>query len=309
MSAARFACLDIGGTKLAAAVVTGDGTIGQQLTVPTGAADGAGAVLDRAVALLREVLTTERREHGAPSAIGVSTNGLTRPDGVDLAPSVPGWSELRIPARLRLEFPGLPCAIVNDVKSGAEAELAWGELRGVGTGLYLNFGTGVAAAIVAGGQVLQGAHGAAGEIGYLLPGTAALTGRPGQAPLEDLIGGRGVAEWASAELGRPATMADLVRSAGTGDDAEVLYDRLADQLALWTVNLTIMIDPERVVIGGGLVRTAAEPVLDRLRAAIGRAAPFPAEVVRARFGADSALVGAAAVALRLDQAHVEADLP
>ena len=302
MSTERFVCLDIGGTKLAAAVVTGDGTIRQHLTIPTRAAGGAAAVLDRAIALLREVLTAEQREHGPPSAIGVSTNGLTRPDGVDLAPSVPGWSELRIPARMGLEFPALRCAIVNDVKSGAEAELDWGELRGVGTGLYLNFGTGVAAAIIAGGQVLPGAHGAAGEIGYLLPDTAALTARlPGQAPLEELIGGRGVAEWASAELGRPVTMADLVRSAGTGDDAEALYNRLADELALWTVNLTIMIDPERVVVGGGLVRTAAEPVLDRLRAAIGRAAPFPAEVVRARFGADSALVGAAAVALRQSQ--------
>jgi glucokinase len=68
---------------------------------------------------------------------------------------------------------------------------------------------------------------------------------------------------------------------------------------LWTVNLTIMVDPQRVVLGGGLVRGGAAPLLDRLQSAVRKAVPFPAEVRRARFGADSALVGAGAVALRL----------
>jgi hypothetical protein len=54
-----------------------------------------------------------------------------------------------------------------------------------------------------------------------------------------------------------------------------------------------------VVVGGGLVRGGAEPLLDRLRSALRKAAPFPPEIRRARFGADSALVGAGAVALRL----------
>jgi glucokinase len=299
MSLARTVCLDIGGTKLASAVVAADGSIDGRQAIPTVATDGAEAVLDRAMELLHRVLAAEQREHGLPAALGISTNGLTRPDGVDLAPSVPGWSRLRIPSRLRREFPGLPCAIVNDVKAGAEAELAWGELRGVSTGLYLNFGTGVAAAIITGGQVVQGANGAAGEIAYLLPAAGALDRlQPGDTPLEELIGGRGVARWASAELGRPVTMAEIITSAGAGE-THGPYDRLTKLIALWTVNLAIMIDPERVVVGGGLVRAGAEPVMEQLRAALRKAAPFPAEVRRARFGADSALVGAGAVALRL----------
>jgi glucokinase len=299
MRPTRIACLDIGGTKLASAVVAAGGSIHGHRVIATAAADGAEAVLDRAIALLHEVLAGEQRAGGTPAALGISTNGLTRPDGVDLAPSVPGWSRLRIPSRLQREFPDLPCAIVNDVKAGAEAELAWGELRDISMGLYLNFGTGVAAAIISGGQVVQGAHGAAGEIGYLLPAAAAMDRlQPGQAPLEELIGGRGVARWASAELGRPVTMAEIMASAGVGETRE-LYGRLMNQIALWTVNLAIMVDPERVVVGGGLVRTAAEPILDRLQAALAKAAPFPVDVRRARFGADSALVGAGAVALRL----------
>lgn len=300
MNPARIACLDVGGTKLASAVVAADGSIHGYRVIPTAAADGAGAVLDRAMALLHEVLDAEQRERGIPAALGVSTNGLTWPDGVDLAPSVPGWSRLRIPARLRQEFPGMPCVIVNDVKAGAEAELAWGRLRGISSGLYLNFGTGVAAAIISSGQVVQGAHGAAGEIAYLLPTAGALDHlQQGATPLEELIGGRGVAHWASAALGRPVTMAEIITSAGAGETRE-LYERLTKLIAMWTVNLSIIVDPERVVVGGGLVRAGAAPILDQLQAALTKAAPFPVEIRRARFGADSALVGAAAVALRLN---------
>src|SRR5580698_3216178 len=169
MSAPRIAGLDIGGTKLASAIIAADGSIHGHQVIPTAAADGAETVLDRAVALLHGVLASEQRERGTPAALGLSSNGLTRPDGVDLAPAVPGWSQLRIPARLAREFPGLPCAIVNDLKAGAEAELAWGELRGISTGLYLNFGTGVGATIISGGQVMQGANGAAGEIACRMP--------------------------------------------------------------------------------------------------------------------------------------------
>jgi glucokinase len=299
MKAPRIASLDIGGTKLASAIVAADGTVHGHQVIPTAAADGAETVLDRAVGLLQDVLAAEQRERGTPAGLGISTNGLTRPHGVDLAPAVPGWSRLRIPARIGTEFPGLPCAIVNDLKAGAEAELAWGELRGISTGLYLNFGTGVGATIISGGQVAQGANGAAGEIAYLLPDAAALERlQPGETPLEDLMGGRGVARWASAELGRPVTMAEIITSAGDGETG-ALYDRLTRLIELWTVNLTIMVDPQRVVLGGGLVRGGAAPLLDRLQSAVRKAVPFPAEVRRARFGADSALVGAGAVALRL----------
>ena len=63
--------------------------------------------------------------------------------------------------------------IDNDVNAAAAAELRWGALRGVDIGLYVNLGTGLAAALVVGGRVVPGAHGAAGEIGYLLVDPAA----------------------------------------------------------------------------------------------------------------------------------------
>jgi glucokinase len=86
---------------------------------------------------------------------------------------MPGWSRLRIPALLRERFPDMAISVMNDVKAATMAEMTWGALRGISHGLYFNLGTGIAAGIVAGGEILVGAHGAAGEIGYILPGREA----------------------------------------------------------------------------------------------------------------------------------------
>ena len=133
------------------------------------------------------------------SALGVATKGVTGEDGV-LISGMPGWSSLRIPARLLGRFPDLAVSITNDVKAATLAEMTWGALRGVTYGVYVNLGTGIAAGIVTGGEILKGAHGAAGEIGFLIPGREALgpgkreatVGGDNAAPLEELVGGRAV---------------------------------------------------------------------------------------------------------------------
>ena len=81
------------------------------------------------------------------------------------------------------------------------AELRWGSLRGADPAILLILGTGIAAAIVAGGEVIQGANGAAGEIGYSLRGMCETTGAAeGHAPLEEFAGGRAIGERASELL-------------------------------------------------------------------------------------------------------------
>jgi len=88
-------------------------------------------------------------------------------------------------------FPALPAAFGNDVKLAALAELTWGALAKVAHGVYLNLGTGIAATLVVDGQVVDGAHGAAGEIGYWLTGSAMpQAAAQGAAPTEEALGGR-----------------------------------------------------------------------------------------------------------------------
>ena len=100
--------------------------------------------------------------------MGVSTFGIPSEDGVALAPAIDGWEDLAMGRDLREAFDGTPVTMATDVKAAALAEARWGALAGVDPGVYLNLGTGLAAAIVAGGRVLAGANGAAGEIGYNL---------------------------------------------------------------------------------------------------------------------------------------------
>ena len=288
--------LDIGGTKLAAGVVDSSGGLRDRRIVATERRAGAEIVLGHALGLVEELVAGEREAGRTPRALGVSTNGLTREDGVDLAPAVDGWEKLRIPAELRRRFPKLRTCIVNDVKAATAAEMMWGALRGVSEGLYVNLGTGLAAGIVSGGRLRQGAHGAAGEVGYIVPSLKALAERqPGQAVLEEQIGGRGVELWTETELGRPVTAAELLGLAQHDERALRLQERLLDEIALWVANVAVVVDPSRVVLGGGMVRSAAQ-VCRRVQETIGLVAPFGAEVLPAHFGAESALLGAGAVA-------------
>ena len=225
--------------------------------------------------------------------------GLTRVDRVDLAPNVPGWENLKIPAVIDEAFPALPAAFGNDVKLAALAELAWGALAGVTSGVYLNLGTGIAATLVVGGQVVEGAHGAAGEVGYWLTDGSATPrmAADGAVPTEEALGGRGVARRAAALFGWPVEVAELVARVEDDERADVLLQRVWDQIGALAANLAIVCDPEILVLGGGYVRSDRFPI-DAIARLVARAVPYPPEVVRARFAGDASLHGAVAVALR-----------
>lgn len=298
-AAGAVLALDIGGTKIAAAIGDGDGALRHRRSLPTDAGRGAERVLEAALGLARAVLGEERASGGEVGAVGVSTMGLTRPDRVELAPNVPGWADLALPAAMGDAFPGMPAAFGNDVKLAALAELTWGALSRVECGVYLNLGTGVAAGLVVGGQVVEGAHGAAGEVGYWLTDGSSTRrmAADGAVPTEEALGGRGVARRASELLGRPVEVAELVDLAEEDLRARALLDEVWEGIAALVANLAIVCDPAVLALGGGYVRADRFPI-DRLAGLVARAVPFPPEVVRARFAGDASLHGAVAAALR-----------
>lgn len=289
--------LDIGGTKLAAGVGTADGELRREVTEPTLASEGADTVLARAIALARRCHDEELAEGGRIGGVGVSTMGLTRPSHVELAPNVPGWEQLRLPEAFTAAFPGLPVAIGNDVKAATQAEMAWGSLKDVGDGIYLNLGTGIAAGIVSGGQLMVGAHGAAGEVGYsLFRGLPeARMAADGGLPFEEWFGGAGVAR-RLAGTGLPPSVADLSASRGEDPAAHAFLGELWSGIAVLAANLCIFFDPTVLSLGGGYVR-GDSGLLERVRELVSGAVPYPPDVVRARYGADASLRGAAALAL------------
>jgi glucokinase len=190
--------------------------------------------------------------------------------------------------------PAVPVVVGNDVKAGALAEHRSGALRGARTGLYLNLGTGVAMAAVVDGVVLTGAHGAAGEVAYTHTAVGQRGAADDRAPLEEIVGGRVLDEAASRVVGRPTTSVEALRS-----DDEALRTALEPALAaldLALVNACCLLDPDVVVVAGGLMN-AAEALLPRLQHAVDRGAPLPPTVVAAHHTFDAPLIGALLLAV------------
>lgn len=290
---------DFGGTKIAVAACDLDGVRLDSVVVDSRPQDGAEAAFARGLAAGRGLLAgldPGRRL----AAIGAATFGIPFDDHVDLAPSIPGWEQLAFGTRLRQAFPTVPIRLSTDVKAAAAAEVAWGALAGFDPALYLNLGTGLAAAIVTGGDVLAGAHGAAGEIGYNIRDVRDLGG-PGadRILLEDAVSGRALAgsvRPTGGGNGRQVTAAELFDLAATRPDASAVVEEFVLELGLHVANLAVAVDPARIAVGGGMVRSWArlEP---GLRRALDLAVPFPPELVPAAFPYDAPLIGALAIGI------------
>lgn len=285
--------LDFGGTKTAVAVCDPAGNRLAGAVVDSLGHRGARASFDQAVATARRLLAAAG---GATlAAVGVSTFGIPHADRVDLAPAIDGWSGFALGRALRAAFDGVSVAMMTDVKAAACAEARWGALAGCDPGVYLNLGTGLAAAVVSGGRVISGRHGAAGEIGYSLRSPADV-GLPAghRTTLEEAVSGLGLQRQASAS-GRPLTAAEVF-AASAGDPAlGKLVTAFVEELAYHLVNLAILVDPERIAVGGGMVRSFGR-IRPRLAEALTRGVPFPPELVPARHPYDAPLIGAIALA-------------
>jgi glucokinase len=294
--------LDFGGTKIALAVCTPDGERLAATTVSSGGELGARASFERGVQAARDLLAGH-----APgcelAAAGVATFGIPFEDRVELAPAIEGWGELAFGKELRAAFPGSVIKMATDAKAAAHAEARWGALTGYDPAIYLNLGTGLSAAIVAGGQVLTGGNGAAGEIGYNLR-TAADVGLPlaARVPLEDMISGQALARRAAADakLDGPAAVGQVFEASEHDPQARALVADFINELAFHVVNLAICLNPVRIAVGGGLVGSW-DRIRPGLEQALAAGVPFPPELVVARFPSEAPLIGAIALAVEAVQ--------
>lgn len=281
--------LDFGGSKTAAAVSDADGQCLGRVITPVEPHATAVQTFAQAVGAARALISRVASE-GSLAAVGACTFGIPHDDRVDLAPNIPGWESLPFGSALRQAFPGAAVRMATDVKAAAQAEAESGSLSGCDPGLYVNLGTGFAVAIVVGGRVLTGRHDAAGEIGYSLHRDA----RPNDPTrLEDVVSGKALDELAREVVGRPSA-AELAERADIDSVAAAAWSRFVAELTFHLVNIVITLDPQRVVVGGGMVRSwnrLETPIADALAAAV----PFPPELVLATHPFDAPLLGALAL--------------
>jgi len=288
--------LDFGGTKIAGAVCDMTGFRLGSMTIDTRAADGAQTSLERGLLAARSLLDTSAG--GRPlAAVGACTIGIPSENGISLAPTIPGWGALVLDRELRRVFEGAEIRLATDVKAAAQAEAEWGALAGCDPGIYLNLGTGLAVAIVADGAVVAGSHGAAGEIGYNLRHLTDV----GQLlddrlPLEGAVSGMALTRAARNVFPTAESAAAVFERAADNPWVARLVTDFIAELSYHLVNLAIAVDPARIVVGGGMVRSW-DQLYGGLREALDAAVPFPPDLVRADFPFDAPLMGALALGL------------
>ncbi|HZJ27311.1 MAG TPA: ROK family protein [Acidimicrobiia bacterium] len=307
--------LDIGGTNLRAAVVDRDGVV---LTHRREVSAGAWEPMRGHIL---EVIAALRAEHDV-AAVGIGAAGLVDRDGViRYAPNVPGF--LNTPVRSEIEEAiGLPTIVENDANAAAWGELTHGAARGADDALIITLGTGVGGGIVSGGRLLRGANSFGGEIGHFtvdVDGPMCACGEPGH--WEALASGTALgrmARDAAAAGTAPAVLAaaggrvDAVTGIHVSDaarhgapDALALVTRYAEYVALGLIGLANILDPEIVVVSGGLI-AEGEMLLGPVRSSFadrieGTAYRPTPPIVVAELGDTAGTVGAAMIARSLVQ--------
>lgn len=282
--------LDVGGTKVAGALVTGDGRVlARAGPLPTPASGGR--ELTRVLAALVRQLAGEA---DAPvAAAGVSVAGRVAPGTgvVEFAPNVPALRGFPLGPALSGEL-GLPTAVVYDGHAGALGEFRYGAGRGTRNMAFLIVGTGVGGGLVLDGRLYQGSRGIAGAAGWMVvdPRTAASPRAPAIGALESTAAGPAIA----AAAGRPARDAASAAAAGDGR-CRAAVDRAAQAFAHAVVGIVSLLDLDAVVLGGG-VGSGLAAFTAQAREAVGRLAqPASRGAVRilpAALGGDAFLLGA-----------------
>jgi glucokinase len=297
--------IDIGASKMAAALVGTDGAIRHRAEAPTDAGpdNDAERVWAPLAALAERMLVTANGQ--CVVGIGVGSAGpLDSVRGTVSPVNISAWRNFPLTDRLAALAPGLPVRLAGDGVCAAAGEHWQGAGRGVDDLLVVVVSTGVGGGLVQNGRLVAGPTGNAGHVGHMV---VDMTGEPcpcgGQGCVEALASGPSMVRWAVRHGWRPPApnpgAVHLADSARQGDLVACrAFERGGAAIAAGAVSVAAVCDLTRVVVGGGVSR-AADLLLPPLSAAITRYARLgflqDLTVVPARLGVDAGLVGAAAM--------------
>jgi glucokinase-like ROK family protein len=292
--------VDLGGTKMFGTIADLGGNIQKEIYLPW-EAETAMERLERLSELIEQLIQYPRPADQRIRGIGIGVPGVTLADeGVVVwAPSL-GWRDLELKQILHDRF-NLPVVVENDVNLAALGEYGFGVARGASSLVCIAIGTGIGSGIVIDRQIHRGFHQSAGEIGYL-PVSSKSLGKTYDnfGDLESRASGLGIARRAMGilkELDLPQspqgiTAEEVFSAAKNGDSwAEQIVDETVDYLSLAVASISAIIDPEVIVFGGGVSRSAAmliEPVRQKVKGVV----PVVPKLVQSSLGSRSAVLGA-----------------
>lgn len=257
-------------------------------------------VLERVEALMTDVLDTAGVPVSALATVGVGTPGIVDPrrGHAVRTPSMPGWDSVELGRLLEQRF-HCPVLVENDVNLALVAE-RW---RGAGSQaddlLLVQWGSRVGAAVLVQGQLLRGAHDAAGELGFVDLDEEPRGVQPdGYGPLESAVGTGWIFRRARSLGDRHSPDAAAVLTAAADGDERALQalDEACARLARGLAPALLVLDPELVIIGGGIV-LAGDAVLDALQRHLERRVLVMPRLELSHLGDDAVALGAVHVAV------------
>jgi len=287
--------LDVGATTIKGAAVEDDGTIIARHDVSTPSEGTSLEIEDAIVACISALRSTATGVDG----IGLAAAGWIGADrrSVVFSANFPSWKDEPLVDQLE-QRTGLPVVMENDANAAAWGEFRFGGGAGTQSMVAMTLGSGVGGALVVNGELVRGHQGAAGEIGHsvmITGGHPCNCGRNGC--MENYVSGRSVNRRAAAVVGD----ADLYALARSGDERALgLYAELGGFLGRGLANVAMLVNPERVVVSGGVaeafdlfVEPARAAMADELGASWAALVP---DFVAGTLGPDAGRLGAADLA-------------
>lgn len=295
-----IAGIDVGGTKIAAGLAARDGRVIASGRVPTPQTDGP-AVLTAIVQLLQRLLTEAHAAGSDLAAIGLSVPAVTDQErgAVLWSPNIRGWDEETLVAGPLGEAIGAPASLHYDGHAWVMGEWWLGAAKGAREAALVAVGTGIGGGLILGGQLHRGRVGVAGAIGWWVTDHSEMgpDRRETHGQLESVASGPAIARAAGKQ-----TADEAFQAARQGDPAAVrAVSEAAAALGAAVANLVSLLDPEVVVLAGGVIAGGSDLLLPRVQEIVSREAQpqiaAGVRIVPAALGEDAPWLGAARLAL------------
>jgi len=310
--------VDLGGTKIAAALATAEGEILTRGYCPTPGEAESQAIMSSILRTIEETVSSGKVRLSQLLGIGVAAAGIIDSDKgmIITSPNIPDLREVPLKHAVEQRF-GIPTYVGNDATLAALGEWYFGLKKSVANLIYITVSTGIGGGIIANGRLYTGAHGFAGEVGHMtvdVNGPKCNCGNVGC--WEALASGTALAREAIRQIreGANTSIAELVGGDLSGIDAKVVFqaaeggDELANKLisrlayyfGIGLVNLVNIFNPELILIGGGVAKMGdllLQPAINLVKQRAYVTLAYNVEIKPALLGDDSGVLGAVAFVL------------
>ncbi len=305
--------IDLGGTNIGIGVVDDDNQLIYKDSIPTRKGLDFEEIADDIIELIKNAIYSSNITKNEVKGIGIGVPGIVNPKTNMIIECVNlKWKNVHIKEYIEAAI-DIPVFIGNDATVAGVAELAIGSMKGFDKGVLFTLGTGIGAGIIINGNVYDGAHGIGAEIGHMIVGDNYFDcncGRNGC--LETFCSSTAIIKYARKliEEGQASLINNMIENDLEKINGKVIFDaaykedalankvvdRMVKYLSIGIVNTIAVIDPEVIVIGGGL-SAAGDFLISKVRKEVSERLYFKdtdvAKIVLSEIGNDGGIIGAA----------------